>query len=95
MMSPASPAANSPEAGTGQTWFKIYEQTPQYENGQLVFVEPAISSSWDLNVTADTVEQVERHEVQDDLRGFMEADGEDVWDGSDNDDPHSTLSDEV
>nr|4B5Q_A Chain A, GLYCOSIDE HYDROLASE FAMILY 61 PROTEIN D [Phanerodontia chrysosporium]4B5Q_B Chain B, GLYCOSIDE HYDROLASE FAMILY 61 PROTEIN D [Phanerodontia chrysosporium] len=37
MMSPASPAANSPEAGTGQTWFKIYEEKPQFENGQLVF----------------------------------------------------------
>ena len=36
-MSPASPAANSPEAGTGQTWFKIYQEVPQYENGQLVF----------------------------------------------------------
>ena len=24
-MSPASPAANSEEAGTGQTWFKIWE----------------------------------------------------------------------
>ena len=37
MMSPASPAANSPEAGTEQTWFKIYEQSPTYENGELVF----------------------------------------------------------
>ncbi|EKM57539.1 glycoside hydrolase family 61 protein [Phanerochaete carnosa HHB-10118-sp] len=37
MMSPASPAANSPDAGTGQTWFKIYEEVPQYTNGQLVF----------------------------------------------------------
>ena len=36
-MSAASPAANSPEAGTGQTWFKIYEEKPQFENGQLVF----------------------------------------------------------
>ncbi|GJE85227.1 glycoside hydrolase family 61 protein [Phanerochaete sordida] len=37
MMSPASPAANSPDAATGQTWFKIYEEKPQFTNGQLVF----------------------------------------------------------
>ncbi|KAF7791648.1 hypothetical protein EIP86_002669 [Pleurotus ostreatoroseus] len=37
MMTPASPAANSPEAGTGQTWFKIFEQKPTYANGQLTF----------------------------------------------------------
>ncbi|KAI1788679.1 glycoside hydrolase [Ganoderma leucocontextum] len=36
-MSPASPAANSPEAGTGQTWFKVWEDPPVYENGALVF----------------------------------------------------------
>jgi len=37
MMSAASPAANSPDAGTGQTWFKIYEETPTFANGQLTF----------------------------------------------------------
>lgn len=36
-MTPASPAANSEEAGTGQTWFKIWEDSPVLENGQLVF----------------------------------------------------------
>ena len=36
-MSLASPAANSPAAGTGQTWFKVWEKTPVYENGALVF----------------------------------------------------------
>ena len=36
-MSKADPAANSEEAGTGQTWFKVYEQSPVYENGALVF----------------------------------------------------------
>ncbi|EJF57368.1 hypothetical protein DICSQDRAFT_149825 [Dichomitus squalens LYAD-421 SS1] len=36
-MSPASPAANSPEAGTGQTWFKVWEDLPTFENGQLSF----------------------------------------------------------
>lgn len=34
MMSQASPAANSPEAATGQTWFKIYQQSPTFESGQ-------------------------------------------------------------
>ncbi|KAI0796317.1 glycoside hydrolase [Irpex lacteus] len=29
-LSPASPAANSPEAGTGSTWFKIWEWAPRY-----------------------------------------------------------------
>jgi len=29
-MTPASPAANSPEAGTGSTWFKIWEWSPTY-----------------------------------------------------------------
>ncbi|KIP02419.1 glycoside hydrolase family 61 protein [Phlebiopsis gigantea 11061_1 CR5-6] len=36
-LSEANPAANSEEAGTGQTWFKVYEQSPVYENGALVF----------------------------------------------------------
>ncbi|KAI0346667.1 hypothetical protein BDW22DRAFT_1462603 [Trametopsis cervina] len=36
-LSKASPAANSPQAGTGQTWFKVYEQKPTYANGQLTF----------------------------------------------------------
>jgi hypothetical protein len=31
MMSKASPAANSPNAGTGQTWFKIYQQAPVFD----------------------------------------------------------------
>ena len=29
-MTPASPAANSEEAGTGQTWFKIWEALPTF-----------------------------------------------------------------
>ncbi|KAI0089324.1 glycoside hydrolase [Irpex rosettiformis] len=29
-MTPASPAANSPQAGTGSTWFKIWEWAPRY-----------------------------------------------------------------
>jgi len=37
MMSKASPAANSVDAGTEQTWFKIYEQKPTYANGELTF----------------------------------------------------------
>lgn len=36
-MSKADPAANSPEAGTGKTWFKVYEQKPTFANGQLTF----------------------------------------------------------
>lgn len=36
-MSQASPAANSPEAGTGQTWFKVFEMPPVFENGALTF----------------------------------------------------------
>ena len=36
-MSAASPAANSPDAGLEQTWFKIWEDPPVYENGALVF----------------------------------------------------------
>lgn len=31
-MSPASPAANSPSAGTGSTWFKIWELAPTYSS---------------------------------------------------------------
>ncbi|KAI0631024.1 glycoside hydrolase [Trametes polyzona] len=42
-MSPASPAANSPEAGTGKTWFKIWEDPPVFENGQLVFPSTSIN----------------------------------------------------
>lgn len=30
-LTPASPAANSEEAGTGKTWFKIYEWPPVYD----------------------------------------------------------------
>ena len=36
-MSKAAPAANSNQAGTAQTWFKVYEQAPTYANGQLTF----------------------------------------------------------
>ncbi|EIN14513.1 hypothetical protein PUNSTDRAFT_130140 [Punctularia strigosozonata HHB-11173 SS5] len=37
-MSPASPSANSTAAGTGATWFKIWEDAPVYESGTgLVF----------------------------------------------------------
>ena len=36
-MSAASPAANSANAGTAETWFKIWEDPPVYENGALVF----------------------------------------------------------
>ncbi|KAI0642572.1 glycoside hydrolase [Trametes meyenii] len=42
-LSPASPAANSPGAGTGQTWFKIWEDPPVFENGQLVFPSTSIN----------------------------------------------------
>ncbi|OJT15959.1 hypothetical protein TRAPUB_12857 [Trametes pubescens] len=42
-MSRASPAANSPEAGTGQTWFKIWEEPPVFENGALVFPSEAMN----------------------------------------------------
>jgi len=31
-MTPASPAANSPSAGTGSTWFKIWEWAPTYSS---------------------------------------------------------------
>ncbi|KAK7681395.1 hypothetical protein QCA50_015487 [Cerrena zonata] len=36
-MSKADPAANSEEAGTGQTWFKVWEDAPTFGNGQLTF----------------------------------------------------------
>ncbi|GJE85229.1 glycoside hydrolase family 61 protein [Phanerochaete sordida] len=36
-LSKATPEANSVQAGTAQTWFKVYEQKPVYENGALVF----------------------------------------------------------
>ncbi|GJJ15136.1 hypothetical protein Clacol_009411 [Clathrus columnatus] len=36
-MSAASPAANSEEAGTGQTWFKVWQDAPVFTDGQLVF----------------------------------------------------------
>lgn len=45
-MSKASPAANSAQAGTGQSWFKIYEQAPTYANGQLTF--PSTSTPFRL-----------------------------------------------
>ncbi|KAI0090401.1 glycoside hydrolase [Irpex rosettiformis] len=37
MMSKADPTANSAEAGTGSTWFKVYEQKPTFADGQLTF----------------------------------------------------------
>ncbi|KAI0806265.1 glycoside hydrolase [Irpex lacteus] len=36
-LSKADPAANSPEAGTGQTWLKVYEIPPVLTNGQFTF----------------------------------------------------------
>lgn len=42
-MSKADPAANSNLAGTGQTWFKVYEMPPVYKNGALTF--PSESTS--------------------------------------------------
>ncbi|KAI0792333.1 glycoside hydrolase family 61 protein D [Abortiporus biennis] len=38
-MSKADPAANSPEAGTGQTWFKVWEDAPTFSSStrQLTF----------------------------------------------------------
>ncbi|KAH9913794.1 glycoside hydrolase, partial [Epithele typhae] len=41
-MSAASPAANSPSAGTGKTWFKIWEDAPVYKNGALTFPSQTI-----------------------------------------------------
>ncbi|KAJ3556048.1 hypothetical protein NM688_g2240 [Phlebia brevispora] len=43
-MSKASPAANSESAGSGQTWFKVYELPPVYSNGQLSFPSETLSS---------------------------------------------------
>lgn len=36
-MSTAVPTANSASAAEGATWFKIWEDPPVYENGELVF----------------------------------------------------------
>ncbi|EIN14512.1 hypothetical protein PUNSTDRAFT_80948 [Punctularia strigosozonata HHB-11173 SS5] len=42
-MTPASPAANSNEAGLGQTWFKIWEDPPVFTPGEgLVFPSQSI-----------------------------------------------------
>ncbi|OBZ67585.1 putative endo-beta-1,4-glucanase D [Grifola frondosa] len=41
-MSSASPAANSADAATGATWFKVWEDPPVYENGALVFPSQTI-----------------------------------------------------
>jgi len=41
-MSLASPAANSASAAEGSTWFKIWEDPPVYENGELVFPSQTI-----------------------------------------------------
>ncbi|KAJ3484844.1 hypothetical protein NLI96_g5356 [Meripilus lineatus] len=43
-MSKASPAANSASAGTGQTWFKVWEDAPVFKNGALVFPSTSITS---------------------------------------------------
>ncbi|KAJ3484843.1 hypothetical protein NLI96_g5357 [Meripilus lineatus] len=43
-MAKASPAANSPAAGTGQTWFKVWEDAPVYKNGALVFPSQTMDS---------------------------------------------------
>ncbi|KAJ3556049.1 hypothetical protein NM688_g2241 [Phlebia brevispora] len=43
-MSKAEPAANSESAGTGQTWFKVYELPPVYSNGELSFPSQTLSS---------------------------------------------------
>ncbi|KAI0696825.1 glycosyl hydrolase family 61-domain-containing protein [Cytidiella melzeri] len=43
-MSKATPAANSPQAGTGQTWFKVYEIPPVYSDGQLSFPSENVQS---------------------------------------------------
>ncbi|CCA76671.1 related to cellulose binding protein CEL1 [Serendipita indica DSM 11827] len=43
-MSKASPAANSPSAGTGNTWFKIWEWSPTYSSSTgLTFASAGIS----------------------------------------------------
>ena len=36
-MTKAEPAANSPAAGSGQTWFKVFDMPPTVQNGQLVW----------------------------------------------------------
>ena len=36
-MSKADPSAASEQAGTGQTWFKVWEDAPKLENRQLTF----------------------------------------------------------
>ncbi|EKM57538.1 glycoside hydrolase family 61 protein [Phanerochaete carnosa HHB-10118-sp] len=43
-MSPAEPDANSTQAGTGQTWFKVYEMPPVMQNGQLTFPSENLQS---------------------------------------------------
>ncbi|CAL1699253.1 unnamed protein product [Somion occarium] len=42
-MTKADPAADSPEAGTGQSWFKVWEDAPTYANGQLTFPSTSIT----------------------------------------------------
>lgn len=51
-MAKASPAANSPAAGTGQTWFKVWEDAPVYKNGALVF--PSQSASYHCRPSSGT-----------------------------------------
>ncbi|THH00856.1 hypothetical protein EW026_g1728 [Hermanssonia centrifuga] len=43
-MSKASPAANSPSAATGETWFKVYENPPIFQNGAMTFPSENIQS---------------------------------------------------
>jgi len=42
-MTPASPAANSPEAGTGQTWFKVWQDAPTFDASTRQLTFPSTS----------------------------------------------------
>jgi len=44
-MSKASPAANSPQAGTGQTWFKIWEDAPVFSSSTRQLTFPSTSET--------------------------------------------------
>jgi hypothetical protein len=44
-LSPASPAANSESAGTGKTWFKIWENPPVYNAGSNSLTFPSESQT--------------------------------------------------
>lgn len=55
-MTKADPAANAVAAGTEKTWFKVYEQSPTFENGQLVFPSTsALSLHPPLSTTNETI----------------------------------------